>query len=208
MGAKTKKVGGSRGGEQFSNSFVDALSGLMYGSATGRGRVGGSGYAGQSAVDQAGGVFGTLQSILGPGAGEIGGALAKTLESDIATGRDTLRARFGAGGGQAFGTPGAYAEAKYNATVAPEVTKAIGGLQLQALGPVLQAMFGTYGHETPGAQIVQQPGLAGEIAGTIGQLAPVAADIFAPGLGRSVARGRAGTLDENALGNTSEGSYG
>lgn len=185
MGDKLKTVGGSKLGRGVSDEFLTMLGGLLGGGGGGRGYVGaGTGPAGQDAVNQTqGGVGGILGDILSGGAGRIGGALGQQLQSDITSGRNTLRARFGAGGGQAFGTPGAYAESKYNAAVAPEITKAIGGLQLQAINPLLQAAMGVYGRETPQAQIMRQPGALSQITNTLGTLAPIAADIFAPGLG-------------------------
>jgi hypothetical protein len=100
--------------------------------------------------------------------------LQQILQTQQTNDVNSLRSRFGAGGGTAFGTPAAYAESQYRAQAAPQITSAIGNLQLQALSPLLAQMGALTQRGTPQAENVFQPsalmqglGIAAPIAGTL-----------------------------------------
>lgn len=179
MGAKTKTVGGSKAGMGLSDDFVAALGELLNGGQTGR-------PAGNKAVTSTTGVMGVLSDILSGGGGKVGGGLADLLQKSQERNVNNLRARFGAEGGTAFGTPAAYAESLYRAEAAPQIATQVGKLQLDALSPLLSAYTNVFDKNTPQAQTIQQKSALGQIVDVAGQLAPVAADIFAPGLGTGI----------------------
>lgn len=181
MGAKTKTVGGSKGGRALSGSWEEGLHALLN-----PGRAVGS-PAGSDAVAQTGGIMGVLGDILAGGGGNVGGSLATLLERSQERNVNNLRSRFGASGGMAFGTPAAYAESLYRSEAAPQIATQVGQLQLSAIQPLMQGIMQMYGINTPQAQTVQQKSTLGQIAGTLGQLAPVAGQIFAPGLAPAAA---------------------
>lgn len=197
MGAKTKTVGGTKSGMGLSEDLVSMLGQLLNGGQTGR-------PAGSAAVTQTQGVAGVLSDILSGGAGKVGGGLAELLAKSQERNVNGIRARFGASGGTAFGTPAAYAESNYRAEAAPQIATQIGDLQLRALDPVLRATMGVFDKNTPQAQTIQQKSTLGQIAGTLGQLAPIAANIFAPGIGsvagKAVSEPLAGAGDFPAFG--------
>ena len=176
MGAKTKTVGGSKGGRSVSANWEEGLNALLN-----PGRSVGS-PAGGMAVEQTGGIMGVLSDILAGGGGNVGGSLATLLEKSQERNVNNIRSRFGAGGGMAFGTPGAYAESLYRAEAAPQIATQVGQLQLSAVQPLIQGIMQMYGINTPQAQTIQQKSTLGQIAGTVGQLAPIAGQFFAPGL--------------------------
>jgi hypothetical protein len=175
MGSKTKTVGGSKGGKGLSDDFVAALGELLNGGQTGR-------PAGGGAIESTRGITGVLSDILAGGAGNVGGSLATLLERSQERNVNNIRARFGAEGGMGFGTPGASAEALYRAEAAPQIATQVGSLQLQTLSPLLAQLGNIYSHETPQAQTVQQKSALGQVVDVAGQLAPVAASFFTPGL--------------------------
>lgn len=179
MGAKTKTVGGTKGGMGLSDDFVSMLGQLLNGGHTGR-------PAGSNAVANTQGVAGVLSDILAGGGGNVGGSLATLLKQSQERNVNNLRARFGASGGSGFGTPAAYAESNYRAEAAPQIATQVGQLQLQALGPVLQSIMGVYDKNTAQAQTIQQKSGLAQVAGTLGALAPIAGTILAPGIGTAV----------------------
>jgi len=103
------------------------------------------------------GFTGVLNDILSQGGGQFGGALGDLIKQRQTADIGDLRARFGAQGGMAFGTPAAYAESSYRAQAAPQAGVAIGQLQLQALQPILQALMGLSGMGIPQAQSYVSP---------------------------------------------------
>lgn len=118
------------------------------------------------------GISGVLNDILAGGAGKLGGSLNSLIENKQQMDIGDLRARFGASGGMAFGTPAAYAEAQLRAKQGPEAATAIGGLQLSALQPILQLIAQLSGKGIPQAESVvsTNPWLSGfeALAGGVG----------------------------------------
>jgi hypothetical protein len=106
---------------------------------------------------QTSGGLGILNDILSSGAGTVGGALAKQIADKQAMDVGDLRARFGASGGVSLGTPAAFAEGNLRAKQGPEAATAIGGLQLSALGPLLQMISQLSGMGIPQASTVVEP---------------------------------------------------
>jgi hypothetical protein len=194
MGAKTKTVGGTKQGMNLSNDFLGMLGQLLNGGQTGR-------PAGANAVANTQGVAGVLSDILAGGGGKVGGSLATLLAQSQERNVNNLRARFGASGGTAFGTPAAYAESNYRAQEAPEIATQVGQLQLNALAPLLQSYLNVFDKNTPQAQTIQQKSTLGQIAGTLGQLAPIAGTILAPGIGSAVGGAIAGATNGGAAEN-------
>lgn len=103
---------------------------------------------------QTAGFSGVLNDILAGGAGKIGGSLNQLISQKQEMDIGDLRARFGASGGQAFGTPAAFAEGNLRAKQGPEAATAIGNLQLSALMPILQLIAGISGKGIPQAESV------------------------------------------------------
>lgn len=177
MGPQTKEIGGGSA-TGLADSFIASLQKLM--------NTGGTGTAGSpDPMGSTGGIMGVLGDLLSPGAGKVGGSFAdligKQQERDVAG----LRARFGAGGGGAYGTPGASAESLYRSEAAPQIATQIGGLQLQALMPLLQAITGLSGKGIAQRELVQTPGAAGQVAGLLGAGAKAAAPFFDGGFGNT-----------------------
>lgn len=143
MQSKTREVGGGPA-VGLANDFVSLLQSILGGNA----QVGGGGTSPMARVDQSNpmgrtaGIAGVLNDIIAGGAGNFGGSLAKLISQQQTRDVGDLRARFGASGGAAFGTPAASAEALYRASAAPQAATAIGGLQLQTLLPLLQLAAG------------------------------------------------------------------
>lgn len=135
MGMKYKEVGGGSA-TGLADNFVQFLQqGLQTGSF-GAGTASGQANA-ANPVGSTNGIAGVLNDILSGGAGNLGGSLAKMLQTQQANDVSGIRSRFGVGGGTAFGTPGQYAEATYRAQAAPQIATAVGGLQMNALSQLL-----------------------------------------------------------------------
>lgn len=132
-GTKTKDVGGGPA-IGLGEDITSLLSGSLFGNFGGQ-PTAGQRFAGANPV---GGVAGFLKDLLSGGAGQLGGALGDLINRENVRNIGDLRGRFGAGGGQAFGTPAAFAESQYRAEAAPRAATAIGGLQLQTILPLLQ----------------------------------------------------------------------
>lgn len=137
MGYKSKTVGGTGTGigTDFAQFLQNGLNGQF-------------GSGGNGANE---GIGGLLNSILGQGAGTLGTALSSILQTQQKNDVASLRSRYGAAGGTGFGTPAAYGEATYRAQAAPQITSAIGNLQLNALGSILPAIAGIAGKDIPQA---------------------------------------------------------
>lgn len=151
MGATERTVGGGAA-KPVANDFLNFLrTGLN------------SGTFGNGAVDSTKGIAGLLNDLLAGGAGNVGGAMGDMIARQRGTDVANLRARFGSGGGTAFGTPGAYAESNYLAESAERLPVAIGQLQLQALMPLLSSLNNATSLGTPQAQsmLEQNPWAAG-----------------------------------------------
>jgi hypothetical protein len=128
MTTKYKEVGGG-GATGLSEDLISLLSSGLGGRFQPRG---------SAAMGDTMGIAGILNDILAGGAGKLGGSLGEMIHRDTETQSANLRARFGASGGQAFGTPAAYAESLFRSEAAPRAALGIGGLQLQTLLPLLQ----------------------------------------------------------------------
>jgi len=148
-------------GQDWTQMLQGALQTGSFGATTAGQRFGGADPTGQSQ-----GMFSILNDILSGGAGQMGGSMQQMISKQSERDAQNLRARFGQQGGQAFGTPAAYAEAMLRSETAPKMTQAIGGLQLQALMPLLQMMSGTANKGISQAETVMQPSGFSQFLGT------------------------------------------
>src|SRR5678815_4880354 len=131
MGAKQKDVGGGP-----ATGLADQLvSWLSQGLNTGT--FGAGAPAGSDAVGATGGISAYLNDVLSGGAGKLGGAMQQQITTQADRDAAALRARFGAGGGTAFGTGAQYGEALLRSETAPKIATAVGGLQQNALSMLL-----------------------------------------------------------------------
>jgi hypothetical protein len=137
---KNKTVGGS--GTGLGGDFASWL----------QGGLSGGGFGGKDS----GGIGGLLNNILGGGAGTLGGALSTMLQTQQTNDVNSIRSRYGVGGGTGFGSPAAYGESTYRAQAAPQITSAIGNLQMGALNSILPILAGTAGKDIPQAQVQSQ----------------------------------------------------
>lgn len=187
MGTQTKEVGGGPS-VGLANDFVKFLqSGLN--SGTFGGLTGATGAMNANPYGSTTGIAGVLNDILAGGAGKVGGSIQQMITQQGERDANALRARFGASGGTAFGTPAAYAESLLRSETAPKLTQAIGGLQLSALQPLLGLMAGLAGKGISQRETVQQPsGLANALS------------IAAPVIG-SIGGGPLGAMIGGGLGN-------
>lgn len=135
MGMKYKEVGGGSA-TGLADNFVQFLQqGLQtgsFGAGTATGQAGAANPYGSTA-----GIAGVLNDILSGGGGNLGGSLGQLLKTQQNNDVESLRARFGVGGGTAFGTPAQYAESTYRAQAAPQIATQVGGLQMNALNSIL-----------------------------------------------------------------------
>lgn len=164
MGMKIKELGGGPA-TGLADNFVGALQSLLNGGGVG---PGGS----PNAVGSTGNIMSVLTDILSGANGKAGSAISQMISKQQERDVNALRSRFGVGGGTAFGTPAAFAESQYRAEAAPQITNAITGLQLQALGPLLQSLYGLSQKGITQRQLVQQKsglGQALDVAGGIVQ---------------------------------------
>lgn len=131
MSAKTSEVGGGPA-TGLSQDFVKWLSQGMNTGTFGSGTP-----AGSDAYGATRGMGSYLTDVLSGGAGKLGGDMATMIGKESDRGAAALRARFGVGGGSAFGTPAAYAESLFRSEEAPKLATAVGGLQQNALAMLL-----------------------------------------------------------------------
>jgi hypothetical protein len=162
MGPQTKTVGGGSAtglGNQWVNFLQQGLGGAF----------GGPGAGAQS------GIGGTLNGLFSGGAGRVGGAMASMLGTQQQQSIDALRARYsGMGGiGSTLGSGAGSAEAIYRAQAAPQITSAIGQLQLQGLNSILPQIGQMAGRGIPQAQTITQPSEFSQIMGGIAGLSPI-----------------------------------
>lgn len=175
MGVKTKEMGGGAA-TGLSNDWIHSLQSLLNG--------GGLGTAGSPMTGgNSGNIMSVLQDILSGGQGKAGSAISQLLSTQQTRDVNGLRSRFGVGGGTAFGTPGAYAESNYRAQAAPQITQAITGMQLQAMGPLFAALTGLSDKGITQRQLVQEKSGLAQGIGMVSQLAGAAAPFLAPGIG-------------------------
>lgn len=169
MGTKYREVGGGPA-VGLSKDFINFLeSGLMGGSF-------GAGAAGQTQ-----GIAGVLNDILAGGGGRIGGSLQDIISRNTETNVNNLRSRFGVGGGTAFGTPAAYAEATYRAQEGPQLINAIGGLQMNALAQLLPIFANLSSKGIAQRETIAQPSPIVSAIQTAAPLASIAAAPFTGG---------------------------
>jgi hypothetical protein len=155
MGTQTKEVGGGPA-TGLANDFVKFLqSGLN--SGTFGGLSGATGAMNANPFGSTNGIAGVLNDILSGGAGKLGGSLQELIGKQETRDVNDLRARFGASGGTAFGTPAAYAESLLRSETAPKLTQAVGGLQLQTLSQLLPLLAGLSQRGISQRETVQQP---------------------------------------------------
>lgn len=178
MGAKTKEIGGGAA-TGLSNDYISSLQSLLNG--------GGTGAAGRpDAMGSTGNIMNVLRDILSAGGGKAGNALdqlfSKQSERDI----NGIRARFGAGGGAAFGTPAAFAEGLYRSESAPRFATALNDLQMKALLPLLQQIGGLSEKGISQRQVVQTPGVAGQILGPLAGIAKSVLPFVTGGFGAGI----------------------
>jgi hypothetical protein len=187
MGTQTKEVGGGAA-TGLADDFIKFLQqGLSSGTFGGSTAVNGAMQA--NPYGSTHGIAGVLNDLLSGGAGQIGGSMNQMIQQQSTRDVDALRARFGAGGGQAFGTPAAYGEALLRSETAPKMTQAIGNLQFQALQPLFQAMLGLSGKGISQRETIQQPS---EIANALSIASPIAGSILGGPLGGMIGKGIGG----------------
>src|SRR5882762_10081940 len=135
-GNKFNDVGGGPA-TGLANDFVSLLRGSLFGNFGGQ-PTAGQRFDAANPVASTQGISGFLQSILGEGAGNLGGSLRDLIGQQQTRDVGDIRSRFGAGGGQALGTPAGYAESRYRAEAAPQAAVATGNLQLGTITQLLQ----------------------------------------------------------------------
>lgn len=169
----SEKGGGAATGlaDQFIQSLMSGLQTGSFGSATAGQRQDGANPVGDTM-----GMFGIINDILSGGAGNIGGAYSDAIIKQGERDANAVRARFGVGGGTAFGTPGMNAEAMVRSETAPKLTQAIGGLQLGAISQLLPIIAGL-----SSKGIAQREGVMTPSSGM--QIFQAAAPLIGAGLG-------------------------
>src|SRR5689334_11669390 len=159
MGTKTKEVGGGPA-TGLADTFVNWLS-----QGLNTGTFGAGTPAGSDAYGATSGISSYLNDILAGGAGKIGGATQQMITTQADRDAAALRARFGVGGGTAFGTPAAYAEGILRSETAPKLVTAIGNQQSQALQMLLPIFAGLSQKGIAQRQMIAQPSGWSQAAG-------------------------------------------
>ena len=171
MGLQEKTVGGGAA-TGLANDFVKFLqNGLNTGTF-------GTGDA--NSMDH--GIGSVLNNLFSAGGGAVGGSLADQISKETDRNAAALRARFGVNGGTSFGTGAQFAEGLLRSESAPKITSAIGNLQLSALSPILQTIFGLSQKGLPQAETIDTPSTFSQIAQGIGAVAPIIAAPFTGGM--------------------------
>lgn len=198
MAPKTKEVGGGPA-TGLADDFVKWLSQGLNTGTFGSGQP-----AGADAFGATQGIGSYLNDILSGGAGKVGGATQQLITTQGNRDADALRARFGAGGGTAFGTGAQFAEGVLRSETAPKITQAIGGLQQNALSMLLP-VFANIAQKGITQRTIQQTENPWMTAGKLGlQGGALAASIFAPGVGGPMmAAGASGADVMGAMNNMS-----
>ncbi len=164
-GTKFNEVGGGPA-TGLANDFVSLLRGSLFGNFGGQ-PTAGQRFDAANPVGSTQGIAGFLQNILGEGAGNLGGSLRDLITQQQTRDVGDIRSRFGASGGQAFGTPAAYGEARYRAEAAPQAAVATGGLQMNVIQQLLQQLGVLSGKGISQRQTVAQPSGITSLLGTI-----------------------------------------
>ena len=171
MGSKVSTIGGGAA-TGLGNDFVKWLMGGL--------NTGTFGTAGAGSVNNTTGMTGVINDILSGGAGKVGGAMETLINRQNTQNINDLRARYGAFGGTGFGTPAAYAESQYRAQEPAQTTSAIGNLQLSAMQPLLNSIFGLSQRGIPQAESVLQPSTFSQVLQGLGSVAGPIASMFSP----------------------------
>lgn len=180
MAPQTKEVGGGPA-TGLADQFVSWLSqGLNTGS------FGPGAPAGADAHGATMGIGSYLTDILSGGAGKIGGATSDIITKQGERDAAAVRARYGVGGGTAFGTPGAYAEGMVRSETAPKLVSAIGGLQQNALQMLLPLFANIAGKGLTQRQTVTQQSPWATAAGIAAPLISAGLNFMAPGAGAAL----------------------
>lgn len=156
MGYQSKTVGGgpARG---LANDFVNFLRPLITSGSFGSGTAGQQ-FNAANPMGNTAGLFGLLNSIISNPQADR--SVQELIGKDIERGRNDLRARFGAGGGMAFGSPAAFAESLYQAEQAPRTAMAMDQMsqaRLAALMPLLGMTRDISAMGIPQAQTAIEP---------------------------------------------------
>lgn len=199
MGNKYKEYGGGPA-TGLANDFVSFLS-----QGLNTGTFGAGTPAGADAYGSTMGIAGVLNDILSGGAGNVGGALAKQIQMTTQNNVEGLRARYGAGGGTAYGTPAAYAEGVLRAQQAPALTTAIGQLQMNAVQNILAAISGISSKGIAQRQGVMQPSA---LASGLSIAAPIAGQILGFMAGGPAGAAVGGQVGSSAAGAVNPTRYG
>ena len=136
MGNRYKEQGGGPA-TGLADNFVQFLS-----QGLNTGTFGAGTPAGSDAMGQTQGIAGILNDILSGGAGKMGGSMAQLISNDTNDQVNALRARYGAGGGTAYGTGAQYGEGVLRAKQAPQLAQAVGGMQMNAITNLLGIISG------------------------------------------------------------------
>lgn len=136
MGSKYKEQGGGPA-TGLADNFVQFLS-----QGLNTGTFGAGTPAGGDAMGQTQGIAGVLNDILSGGAGKLGGSLGQLISNDTNDQVQSLRARYGAGGGTAYGTGAQYGEGVLRSKQAPALASAVGNLQMGAISNLLGIISG------------------------------------------------------------------
>lgn len=174
MGMKYKEQGGGSAtglADNFIQFLQQGLQTGSFGSGTATGQAGAANPYGSTT-----GIAGVLNDVLSGGAGNLGGSLGALLATQQKNDVNSIRSRFGVGGGTAFGTPGQYAESTYRAQAAPQIATQVGGLQMSALNSLLPLLASLSQKGIAQREGAYQPS-------TMTQVAQVGLPILGAGLG-------------------------
>lgn len=155
MSAKTKETGGGAA-TGLSNDFIKWLQSAVTTGQFGAGTAT-TGFNNANPMGDTMGMATVLNDILSGGAGVLGGNMNKMISENTENQAAALRSRYGAGGGMSMGTPAAYGEAMLRSQSGAQQINAIGGLQMQALLPMLQIIAGMSQQGIAQRQTVVEP---------------------------------------------------
>lgn len=196
MGYNERTVGGGAA-KGLGKDFTSFLQNFINTGSFGAGTSGQQGVAADPMADTQG-IFGLLNSLVSNPTADK--AVQGQLEKDQGRNVNQIRSRFGAGGGTAFGSPGAFAENQYRAESTPEIAKTMdemGQNRLAALMPLFQQAFGLAGKGIPQAETMMEPDALMQGLNIGSQVASIGANLFAPGAGALV--GAAGNAAMNGM---------
>ena len=167
------------------------------------GTFGTSQFNGADPVGGTVGIAGVLNDILSGSAGQIGGSINDMINRTVQRQALDLRSRYDVSGGNAFGTGARTAETRLRAEAAPQLTQAIGNLQLGAIGQLLPmiASFASKGITQREGAYQENPWVTG--INTVGNLARSVAS-FIPGTNP----GYVPSTSTVSTGNIVNGNYG